>query len=412
MLSLHRRLKLMGLMLMLSLGLLQSLPLNAASQPAIDTHAEVVAALQASSITQEAAERHPDQSLSLQRQRIAALKQQQRNGDAGVRAKLTQARMEFIVALAAEDTAYAQAIGVLRAALEETVSSEHGALALARFNAGDANAAIGTDKTNDPDWMSDLSLSYDEIGGALDHLGDTAGALLAYRKSLSISEALVAGDPDNTGWLSDLAVSHNNVGKVLARQGDTAAALAALRKDLEIAMALVARDPSDTDWQCDLAITYMDIGDALMDQDDGPAALDAYQKALVIREAVAALDPEDAEWQIDLSVTHNKIGNVLSRLDDPAGALAAFEKDLKIAQALVARAPYNARWQSELAVTYMDMGDALVDRGDAPAALDAYEKALKIREALVTLDPEDAEWQSDLTKTREQIDTLRAGPAK
>ncbi len=52
---------------------------------------------------------------------------------------------------------------------------------------------------------------------------------------------------------------------MLAAQGDGARALAAYRKDISIADALAARDPTNHDWQHGLIVSYVKLDEATSD---------------------------------------------------------------------------------------------------------------------------------------------------
>jgi hypothetical protein len=90
--------------------------------------------------------------------------------------------------------------------------------------------------------------------------GDGPGALLAYRNSLGIAEALAARDPANTQWQRDVSVSHDRIGDVLVAQGDGPGALLACRNSLRIREALAAHDPANTQWQRDVVVSCAKIG--------------------------------------------------------------------------------------------------------------------------------------------------------
>ena len=168
-----------------------------------------------------------------------------------------------------------------------------------------------------------------ELGAVLVAQGDTAGALIAFRKGLAIAEALAARDPTSAERQRDLSVSHNKIGEVLVAQGDTPSALATFRKALAIREALAPRDPANTGWQRDLAVSHNKIGEVLVARGDMPGALTAFRKTLAIIEALAARDPANTEWQRDLSVSHSKIGDVLVAQGDTPGALSRFGRTLR-----------------------------------------------------------------------------------
>jgi Tetratricopeptide repeat len=73
---------------------------------------------------------------------------------------------------------------------------------------------------------------------------------------------LAQEDPDNAGWQSDLSVSYNEIGGVQSAQGNLAGALTSYRQTLGIAEKLVKQDPGNASWQGDLAWVYWKTGSA------------------------------------------------------------------------------------------------------------------------------------------------------
>jgi tetratricopeptide (TPR) repeat protein len=245
-------------------------------------------------------------------------------------------------------------------------------------------------------WQSDLGATYNRIGGILESRGDLAAALVQFRKDLEISERLAAQYPDNAGWQSDLGATYNRIGGVLESRGDLAAALVQFRKDLEISERLAAQDPDNAGWQRNLGVSYNRIGDVLESQGDLAAALLQFRKALEISERLAAQDPDNAGWQSNLGLSYNRIGGILKSQGDLAAALVQLRKDLEISERLAAQDPNNAGWQSDLGATYNRIGGILKSQGDLAAALLQFRKALEISERLAAQDPNNAGWQRNL----------------
>ena len=98
----------------------------------------------------------------------------------------------------------------------------------------------------------DLSVAFNERGDVLRAQGDGAGALKAYRASLTIRKRLAAADPNNAGWQRDLSVSHFKLGQFHLRNGHPGSALPHFEADFRIAERLARRDPSNAHWQKDL----------------------------------------------------------------------------------------------------------------------------------------------------------------
>jgi hypothetical protein len=94
------------------------------------------------------------------------------------------------------------------------------------------------DKSNDPHWQGDLSVSYNKVGGVLAARCELEEALDAYRQSLKIRRMLAEQDKSNAGWQRDLIVSLYKVGTITAKIGgndNVAQAQAFLRMALDLA---------------------------------------------------------------------------------------------------------------------------------------------------------------------------------
>jgi hypothetical protein len=61
-----------------------------------------------------------------------------------------------------------------------------------------------------------------------------AGALEAYRASLTVRQRLASADPSNASWQRDLSVVHTHIGEVLKEQEQWREALPNLEKSLLI----------------------------------------------------------------------------------------------------------------------------------------------------------------------------------
>ncbi|MDX2104046.1 MAG: tetratricopeptide repeat protein, partial [Alphaproteobacteria bacterium] len=168
-------------------------------------------------------------------------------------------------------------------------------------------AAKASANPSDLDLQRTLSVILDRLAEQLVAVGDTAGAMGAFRDSLAIRERLAAADPSNTQWQRDLSISLNNIGGRLAAEGDAAGAMAACRDSLAIAQRLTAADPSNTQWQRDLSVSLNNIGNRLAAGGDAAGAMAAFRDSLAIRQRLAAADPSNTQWQRDLSISLDNI---------------------------------------------------------------------------------------------------------
>lgn len=79
---------------------------------------------------------------------------------------------------------------------------------------------------------------------------------------------------------------------------------------LSISRAVEAADPSNSGWQRDLARSYMKIGNVLTQQDQREKALVFFENGRAISERLTKLDPSDAVWKTDLEWVNGKIAEL------------------------------------------------------------------------------------------------------
>jgi tetratricopeptide (TPR) repeat protein len=165
-------------------------------------------------------------------------------------------------------------------------------------------------------------LAHLEVGWALHHKGDWAGAETCFRKTIAL-------DPR-------YALAHNDLGTALDGQGDRAGAEACFRRALEL--------------DANLASAHYNLGNALHAKHDLEGALACYRQAIRI-------DPRYAR-------AHCNLGNVLRDKQDLDGAIACFRKAIQ--------------FDPNLAPAHNNLGIALRIKNDLDGAITCYRKAIQI----------------------------------
>ncbi len=329
-----------------------------AAVAAVDPKAEVAAALYAASATQAAAERAADAKLQAQRNEIDTLRTQVHAGAAQHRAELTAAEEKYVAELAARDRIYAQEIAVFRKAVEDIAATPEGAVALARFNAGDEPGALLV--------LDQLRAAHDaarkkrvDLESAVEARRIATLALEARTKGKQTTAQVITRYEEVTRLDPGVHWDWIELGRLYHAIGNLPAALRAAH-----ASTKTAADDRDR------SVANSAVGDVLVAQGDLPAALTAYRASLGIRETLAKRDPGNSEWQRDLSVSHNKIGDVLVAQGDLPAALTAYRASLGIAETLAKRDPGNSQWQRDLIVSYVKLSQVTGDKAYVKRAFD------------------------------------------
>ncbi len=274
---------------------------------------------------------------------------------------------------------------------------------------------LAREAEGDASLQQELAAAYLKVGDVqgrpgFANLGERAGALESYRRSLAIRESLLTAEPNNAQARRDQATTRDRIGDTLRISGDTAAALEHYQQALKLRESLAASS-QDRQTLVDLAISYERIGDQLALLGKRVEALEHQRRALPVLESAVAADPNDAQLQRRLFISFIKLGDRLGATGDKTGALERYRQALPIAQKLAADRS-NARAQRELAVAYDKVGNGLVATGDAQAALENYQRALQIRDPLSVADPKNSEAKRDLATSYDKIGEMltRLGP--
>jgi hypothetical protein len=96
----------------------------------------------------------------------------------------------------------------------------------------------------------------------------------------------------------------------MVAQGDGPGGLAAYRKGLTIAEALAARDPANTQWQRDLSYSFTKLATDHADQGDHAGALQFAVRSLRIDEHLSTLDPSNAPWRQDVDDSRAQVARL------------------------------------------------------------------------------------------------------
>jgi hypothetical protein len=134
------------------------------------------------------------------------------------------------------------------------------------------------------EWQHDVWISDNKFADALAAEFAFKKASGVYQDGLDIAKALADKDSVNSRWQHELAVSYGKIGDVL---------LAAYRKSLTISEALVGRDADNADWRLDLIAVNWQLAKM---NDQAPARLDMVIAELKQLQSESKLAPDKADW--------------------------------------------------------------------------------------------------------------------
>ena len=219
------------------------------------------------------------------------------------------------------------------------------------------------------------SLMFEIHDSIRDLPGSTPARKLLVSRALEYLDDLSRESKGDVSLQKELAAAYHRVGDVLgypyaANLGDSAGALASYRKSLAILEPLAAANPNnntnDRKLQGDLVDTYFRIANVLEFTGDFKGALSTIEKALPITEklAVGVNDPVQADR---LAGSYYFTAGLLGQLGNPTGAADSYRRAASIRQAALKTNPGNPFLRTHLAADYAGIvafGDSLSDMGN------------------------------------------------
>jgi tetratricopeptide (TPR) repeat protein len=306
---------------------------------------------------------------------------------------------------------YAQNIGDAKGALVSLDKAIGIAKALQSANPKDASV------------LGALAMAEKARSNVLFGISRTQESIVAMRAAIDAFNAQFANAPPTPAQLNEAAGAWNGLGDQLglpgvASLGDSAGALDAYRKALELSRHALAIDPRFTRSSRTVAIDFIKAGDILI-QTDPAAAVAEYRQALSAWAALIAGGDTSATSQRGLARVYLVLGEALSLSRDYKAALAAFEKADSTLRHFAAADPADIRAATDLfafddneAQTYTDMLDPDLnptggDRAkDAQRAMDLLRDSTAITSRLLVVDPGNRIWVTNLAYDKVSLGTL------
>jgi non-specific serine/threonine protein kinase/serine/threonine-protein kinase len=283
---------------------------------------------------------------------------------------------------------------------------------------------LAADAGDRPDLRRELAAGYVRVGDVQGrpfnpNLGDTAGALESYRKSVAIYESIGAADSSDAGLRRELATALVRLSEALAATSDTAGALSAAQRALTLQQSAATGGAGDgavpAELRRELAASYSRVGDLLSATGDTRGALEQRRLALGLMETLAASDPDDPSNLRQLGVAYQKLGNSLGNpnypnVGDTAGALVQLERAADVYRRATTLHRANAMFRRNAAVIDSNIADVLLALGRSDEALARQRRALTAFEALAAADPTNEAANNDVAISRSKIgEMLDAG---
>jgi non-specific serine/threonine protein kinase/serine/threonine-protein kinase len=223
--------------------------------------------------------------------------------------------------------------------------------------------------------------------------GATAARQTLVQNSLAYLDGLAAEQGGDSELRRDLAAAYEQVGDVQGtRLGDNAGALASYRKSLDIRLRLVASDAANDTLRRELVRNYGKLGDMAFFVDDLGSALDYANRMMLLAQEMSRAHPAEPDDRRNLAYAHSSQGWYRGMSGDPARGLPLIERAETIMQSLVSSHPENPVFRRSLGVIYSMHGHVLRLATDQYAlSQDKHEKGFALLSELTRADPLNAD---------------------
>jgi tetratricopeptide (TPR) repeat protein len=144
-----------------------------------------------------------------------------------------------------------------------------------------------------------LANYYERCGLAGGYAGDDTAALEALEKAYDVRDALAAADPTDLGLQSNLQASAFNIGEILLKHAPLRAA-AFYEKGFSISQKLLAADPQNDFFLRGALLSQMGMGKCLASMGLLDKAIRIFRRCIEAAERLARSAPSNVVWQIDL----------------------------------------------------------------------------------------------------------------
>jgi eukaryotic-like serine/threonine-protein kinase len=242
------------------------------------------------------------------------------------------------------------------------------------------------DADSEPAFMLDLATSYRKLGDIQGspfeaNIGDKAGAISSYTKSIYWAGRSIDVERTNIGATMELAIAYDSLCSVTGATANCA-------KAINMGNELVRSFPTRQDFAAALASFYQHAASPLWASGEKDHAIEDVARSIAISEQLVKEYPETFTYKRTLSFSYKKRGAFLimqkkwqNALEDYQNALALDEHDKN--KFLDARSQYPKTYAMD------DIAFIYGHNGQLDLALDWYSKSLAIRKAASEQDPTD-----------------------
>ena len=282
---------------------------------------------------------------------------------------------------------------------------------------------LSRDAQDNPALALELALTYLKIGNVQGetyraNLGDSAGALLSYDKSVEILEGLTSKDNRNAVLLNHLRVAAQQKAYLLVRLQRWKEAEQTGQKVVDISRRLIELDPGNLEYRNALARSYQVKGDTMEFAGGAEEVIKWYRLSASEAEAALAQNPSGETIRRVMAANLQRLGTRLEYRAETlreAGASDAeimslyveaeplHRRSFELSEGLQREFPQTEVYVRFVAATGINMGTAMARIGKGAAGIPYLMRALETLRAISERDPKNNEAKRDVAETWQYI---------
>jgi serine/threonine protein kinase len=278
--------------------------------------------------------------------------------------------------------------------------------------------ALSQDAQDNPALAQELALTYLKIGNVQGetyraNLGDSAGALVSYRKSVEILESLTRRNPSNIEYLKNLRDAGHQTALLLVRLQRWKEAEEMGQKVLDISLKLVDLDPNNQEYRILLVRSYHVKGETVEFSGGDEETAEWYRRAVRAGEETYARNPADELGRRSLVTALQRLGTRLEFLAEKMREVGAPEdqimpiyieaerlhlRTVEMSMALQHDFPQVEVYSRFVAATSINLGTAMARIGKGHEGIPYITRSLDIMRAISERDPKNNEAKRDIAE--------------
>lgn len=185
-------------------------------------------------------------------------------------------------------------------------------------------------KISSGNYLSELALCLDDLGGLLFRRGKTEEAHHAYLEALEFRQLTQNHLPRETWRGSYIARSYTHLGEVEERLEHFDVALERFQKSAEILGQLHKDAPARLEYRLDLAYAYGNLARVHRRLERYADAAHHHRQAITLQEQLVASNPSTNSYRRDLANNLDGLGRALAALEKGEEAIQAYERSVQV----------------------------------------------------------------------------------